>query len=163
MNLVEMLPCTCKCLSVNKAEFSSSFTVPEKHNGSHSGHFSFPVATFKKRNRRELPLWLSRLRTELVSLRMQACSLASLSKSRIRHCHKLQHRSQMWLRSGVAVAVAEASSCSSDSTPSLAMSYATGATLKRKEKKKEETGKIHLDNRNWWIKSMSSSLNIKIS
>ena len=33
-------------------------------------------------------------------------SLASLSGLRIRHCHKLQHGSQMWLGSLVAVAVA---------------------------------------------------------
>ena len=46
-------------------------------------------------------------------------SLALLSGSRIRCCHRLQHRLQMHLGSGVAVAVAVASSCSSDLTPSL--------------------------------------------
>ena len=35
-------------------------------------------------------------------------SLASLSVLRIQHCHKLQHRSQMQLRSGIGVAVAQA-------------------------------------------------------
>ena len=42
----------------------------------------------------------------------------------------------MWLRSWVAVAVAvavvQASRCSSDSTPSLGTSYATGAAVKSK-------------------------------
>ena len=34
-------------------------------------------------------------------------SLASLSGLRSRHCHELWHRSQRWLRSHVAVAVAQ--------------------------------------------------------
>ena len=59
------------------------------------------------------------LRTQLVSMRMQVGYLASLSGLRIWHCCELQRRSQMWLRSGVAVAVAQAGSCSSDMTPSL--------------------------------------------
>ena len=53
-------------------------------------------------------LWLSRLRIWLVSLasvRMWAGSLASLSGLRIQPCCKLLRRSQMWLRSRVAVAV----------------------------------------------------------
>ena len=51
-------------------------------------------------------LWLSRLRTQLVSMRIRIPSLASLRGLRIQCCHKLQHRLQMWLRSYVAVAVA---------------------------------------------------------
>ena len=42
----------------------------------------------------------------------------------------------MQLGSGVAVAVALASSCSSNSTPSLGTSIATGAALKGTKKKK---------------------------
>ena len=38
-------------------------------------------------------------------MRMQIQSLAVLSGLRIWHCHELQCRLQMWLRSGVAVAV----------------------------------------------------------
>ena len=34
------------------------------------------------------------------------------------HCHKLWHRSQMWLGSCVAVAMVSAGSCSSNLTPS---------------------------------------------
>ena len=52
------------------------------------------------------PLWPSRLRTWLVSMRMWVWSLASLSRLRIWHCCKLWHGLQMWLGSGVAVAVA---------------------------------------------------------
>ena len=43
---------------------------------------------FKKRNQ-EFPLWLSRLRIQLASMRMQVQSLASLSGLRIRCCHDL--------------------------------------------------------------------------
>ena len=54
----------------------------------------------------EFPLWLSGLRTWLVSMRMWVWSLASLSGLRIWHCHKLWCRWQTWLRSCFAVAVA---------------------------------------------------------
>ena len=53
----------------------------------------------------EFPLWLSRLRTCLVPMRMQVGSLASISGLRIQCCHKLWHRLQMQLGSGIAVAV----------------------------------------------------------
>ena len=42
----------------------------------------------------------------LVSMRMRVQSLALLSGLRTRCCHELWYRSQIWLRSGVAVAVA---------------------------------------------------------
>ena len=54
----------------------------------------------------ELLLWLSGLRTQLQSMRMQVRSLASLSGLRIRHCCELWYRSQTWLGSDIAVAVA---------------------------------------------------------
>ena len=57
------------------------------------------------REKRGFQLWLSGLRTRLVSMRMQVGSPASLSGLRIQHCHELRHRSQVQLRSGVAVAV----------------------------------------------------------
>ena len=72
-----------------------------------------------KKNLRSSPSWLSGLRTQLVPLRMQVQSLASLGGLRIQHCPNLWHRLQKWLRSSVAVAVVQASSCSSDLTPSL--------------------------------------------
>ena len=54
----------------------------------------------------------------LVSTRMWAQFLALLSGLRSWCCCELHGRSQMWLRSGVAVAAVWASSCSSNSTPS---------------------------------------------
>ena len=48
--------------------------------------------------------------------------LAQWVKYLARHCHRLQCRAQMRLISGVAVAVAQASSCTSNSTPSLGTS-----------------------------------------
>ena len=70
-------------------------------------------------------------------MRMQVRSLASLSGLRIQPCCELWCWSQMWLRSGVAVAVAVAvtGSCSSDLTPSL------GTSICPKEKKEEERKK----------------------
>ena len=59
-----------------------------------------------KTGTKQFPLWLNRLRTQLVSMGMQIRSLTSLSGLRIRRCHKLQCRSQMQLRSSVAMAVA---------------------------------------------------------
>ena len=53
-------------------------------------------------------------------MRLQVGSLASLSGLGIRHCLELWCRSQMWLRPGVAVA--QTSSYSSNSTPSLGTS-----------------------------------------
>ena len=65
-------------------------------------------------------------------------SLASLSGLRIQHCCELWCRKQMWLRSDVAVAMAN--SYSSDSTPNLGTSKCCGCGPKnRRKKKKEET------------------------
>ena len=50
----------------------------------------------------EFPLWLSRLRTGLVSMRMRVRPLTSLSGLRFQSCCRLWHRSQIWLRSGIA-------------------------------------------------------------
>jgi len=63
-------------------------------------------------------------------MRMQVQSLALLSGLRTQRCHELQCRSQMWLRSHIAKAMAEAGSCSSDWTPSpsLGISEATFLT-----------------------------------
>ena len=65
-------------------------------------------------------------------MRMQVPSLTSISGLRIWHSCELWCRSQVWLGSGMAVA----SSCISDSTPSLGTSTCHGAALKRKKKKK---------------------------
>ena len=77
-------------------------------------------------------------------------SLASLSGLRIRRCHELQCRSQTQLRSHIAVAVVQASSYSSDSTPSLGTSICLGCGPKKQSinqstvKKKKKTH-LHLD------------------
>ena len=54
----------------------------------------------------EFPLWLTRLRTQLVSMRMWVPSLALLSELRIQICCELWHRLQTRLGSRVAVALA---------------------------------------------------------
>ena len=59
-----------------------------------------------------------------------------LSGLRTQHCHELWCRSQTQLGSGIAVAVVQASSHSSDWTPSLGIPYALGGALKKKKKKK---------------------------
>ena len=57
---------------------------------------------------------------------MPVQSLVSLSRLKIWHCCKLQCRSEMRLRSSVAVAVLQASSYGSHSTPSLGNSICCG-------------------------------------
>ena len=61
---------------------------------------------------RAFSLCLSGLRNRLVYMRMWAQSLALLSGLRIQYCHELQCRSQMSLRSSIAVVMAQAGSCS---------------------------------------------------
>ena len=73
-------------------------------------------------------------------MRMQFQSQASVSGLRIQRCPALWCRSQMWLSSGVALAVA--GSCSSNSTLSLGISTCHGCSPKktkegRKEKRKQ--------------------------
>ena len=92
---------------------------------------------FKNKNE-EFPLSLNRLRTQLASMKMQVQFLASLSGLRIQHCQKLWCRSQMRLRSGIAVAVVEAGSCSSNSTPSLGTFICYRCSTKKKKKKKKK-------------------------
>ena len=70
-------------------------------------------------------------------------SLALLSGLRIQRCHRLWCRSQMLLGSCIAVAVAQASGCSSNSTLrplGWEPPYAVGVVLKRQKKKKKKEG-----------------------
>ena len=60
---------------------------------------------FVVKNSRSSCCGLVGLRPDVVSVRLWVQSLASLSGLRIQHCHKLQHKSQMWLRSGVVMSV----------------------------------------------------------
>ena len=80
----------------------------------------------------------------LGTMRLRIQSLALLSGLRIRCCCELWCRSQMRLRSDVAVAVVQASSYSSDSTPSLGTSICCRCgpkKTKRPKKKKKVTKK----------------------
>ena len=90
---------------------------------------------------REFPLQLSGLRICLVSMRMRVQSLASLSGLGIWCCHELWFSSQMRLGSCIAVAVAQAGSCSSNSTPSLGTSICHQCSPKTKTKKKKKKKK----------------------
>ena len=73
-----------------------------------------------------------RYRTWIVSMRMWVGSLASLTGLRIRCCRELWCRSQMQLRSCIAVAVAQAGSCSSYLTPHLGTRVCRGCDPKKK-------------------------------
>ena len=84
----------------------------------------------------EFPLWLSPLEPDIVSMRIHVQSLALFSGLRIWHCHKMQCSSQMWFGSGVALAVVQASSCSSNSIPSLGNSICHRCGPKTKKKYK---------------------------
>ena len=69
----------------------------------------------------------------LASMRTWVPSLASLSGSRSQHCCELQCRLQMWLGSGVAVDVSQASGYSSDLAPNLGNSICRECHLKKKK------------------------------
>ena len=73
---------------------------------------------------------------QLGTTRLRVQSLASLSKLRIQHCSELWCRSQKWLRSGIAVALAQACIYSSDSTPTLGTSICHRCSMPQKDKKK---------------------------
>ena len=70
-----------------------------------------------------------------MTVRLQVSSLALLSGIRSQHCCKLLCRWQMQLGSAVALAMALASSCSSDLTPSLGTSICLGCGPKKEKKK----------------------------
>ena len=83
---------------------------------------------------------------------MRVWSLASLSRLRIWRCRELQCRSQTQLGSGVAMV--QASSCSSDQTPSLGTSICHG----RGPKKQKTQNNIHKNTqKNLKVNSILSS------
>ena len=71
-------------------------------------------------------------------MRLWLWSLASLSGLRIWRYHDLWYRSQMQLRSCLAVAVRQPSNCSSDSTPSLGTSVCHGCGPRNQKKKRKK-------------------------
>ena len=76
----------------------------------------------------------------LVSMRTWVQSLASLSRLGIWRCHELWCRLKAQLRSCIAVAVAVAGSCNSDSTPSLGI-FTCCKWGPKKQKNKKQTGR----------------------
>ena len=66
-----------------------------------------------------IPVVAQQVTNPTIPMRMQIRSLGSLSGLRIQRFHELWYRLQTQLKACVAVAVAWAGSCSSDSTPSL--------------------------------------------
>ena len=72
---------------------------------------------------------------------LQIQSMALLSGLRIQHCRELCCRSQTGLRSGIAVAVTLAGSCSSNLTAGLEPPYATGAAPERQNDKTKQNKK----------------------
>ena len=102
-----------------------------------------------------VPIVVQRQWTQLVSMRMRVWSQASLSGLRIQCCCELC-RSQMWLRSGVPVTVAQAGSWSSNWPPSLGTSMCCicgPKKLKKKKPNKQKMGNWILE-RLYYIKFM---------
>ena len=72
---------------------------------------------------------------DVVSLRMRVQSLALLSELRIWCCHRLQHGLQVWLGSGVAMAVAQAPAAALIRPLGWEHPHAIGSNVKRKKDK----------------------------
>ena len=86
----------------------------------------------------EFPLWLSWLKTQCC-LHEDAGSIPDFCNwVRIGHYYKLQCRSLMRLRSGVAVVVVWASACHFDSAPSPRTSIWPKCSHKKKRKRKKK-------------------------
>ena len=82
-------------------------------------------------------------RIQLVSMRMQVRSLASVSGSGIHPCRELWCRLQTRLRFGVAMAVAVAGIYSSNLTPSLQTSICLRCGPKKQKRKREREEKTN--------------------
>ena len=99
------------------------------------------IAYLSSRELKELGPMKKEQKEAGIPMRLRVRFLASLSGLRIWHCCELWDRSQMWLRSGVAVAVVWASSYSSDETPSLGTSICHRCGPKKKKKKERKRKK----------------------
>ena len=98
----------------------------------------------------EVPVVAHRKWIWLVSMRMQVWSPAQLSGLRIWCCCELWCRSQMRLGSGIAVAVAQANSYSSDSTPNLGTSICCEWGPKKTKQQQQEQQKP-------WMQSLTQA------
>ena len=78
----------------------------------------------------------------LVYMRTRVQSLASLIGLRIWYCHELWCRSQTWLGSGIAVAVALDGGYSSDRPLAWGLPYAACVAVKRQKNKKEQIMRV---------------------
>ena len=84
---------------------------------------------------------VQRKQIQLGTMRSRVRFLASLTGLGIQCCRELWCRSQSQLGSGVALAVVQAGSCSSDQTPGLEPPYAVSAALKKDKKTKKKKKK----------------------
>ena len=86
----------------------------------------------------EFPLWLSS--NDLTGIHKDSGSIPVTIQCwlRICHCNKVKCRLQMLLGSGISVAVAVASSCSSYLTPCLGISICQECSPKKAKKKKKK-------------------------
>ena len=99
----------------------SSLPIPNGRS-SPAAVFGNTWTSFKNTDVWGVPIMMQRKQIWLGAMRLQVRSLASLSKLRIQHCCELWCKSQTWLRS----VVAQVSSYSSNSTPSLGTSICHG-------------------------------------
>ena len=74
-------------------------------------------------------------------MRMQVRPLVSPSGLRIWYCYKLWHRSQMWLRSSIAVAVVQAVAKALIWPLAWELPFAAGVDIKRKQTNKKPSYK----------------------
>ena len=81
---------------------------------------------------------VQRKQIRLGTMRLWVRSVAKISGLRIGHCHELWCRLQTWLRTGIAVALAVAGSCSSDSTPSPGTSLCWGCGPQNKKQNQKQ-------------------------
>ena len=91
----------------------------------------------RKKKKKGIPILAQQLTNPTSIMRMWVHSLATFSGLKIRHCHELW--SQMWLGSGIAVAVND--SCSYDSTPSLGISICHRSGPRERGRKEGRKGK----------------------
>ena len=80
-------------------------------------------------------------RVQLGTMRLPVPSMAWISELRIWCCHELWCSLQKRLRSAIAVAMAQAGCCSSDSTPSLGTSICHRCSPQKIKKKKKKEGR----------------------